>query len=172
MDGMSYFCVTQKNVTLTKKRIYMRIQYPNTVFVHSFAHLEKSKHTLFVTICAVVVYIQNQFSVTSFQDTFFTEQNFHSIILLFTQQAYIHTIRLGTQLNSSIEIMSTPHPPCGLTKQEVLNWRENGLLEVVGGLCQNPHRIRPDDPFVPCGCPVGEHPSEMAGGNIFSNQLV
>ena len=120
-------------------------------------------------MCAVVVYIQNQFSVTSFQDTFFTEQNFHSIILFFTQQTQINTVRPGTQLISSIEIMSTPHPPCGLTKQEVLALASLGVL-LVDGLCQN--RYRTDGILVHCGCPIGEHPSETAGGNNFSNLLV
>jgi hypothetical protein len=65
--------------------------------------------------------------------------------------------------------MSTRHTPsCGLSKQEVLNWRENGLPEVVGGRCQNPY----DDAYGVehlCGRPVGEH---LSGGNIFFNLIV
>jgi len=67
--------------------------------------------------------------------------------------------------------MSTPHPPCGLTKQEILNWRENGLLEVVGGRCQNPYDDANGVEHL-CNFTVGSHPSETAGGNNFSNLLV
>jgi hypothetical protein len=57
---------------------------------------------------------------------------------------------------------STPHPPCKLTTQQVLNWRENGLVPVVGGLCKNLKMV--DGKLVECGWPVGEHPSETAEG--------
>jgi hypothetical protein len=59
---------------------------------------------------------------------------------------------------------------CGLTKQDVLNWRENGLPPVAGGLFKNLKMV--DGKLVECGWPVGEHPSETAGGNNFSNLLV
>jgi hypothetical protein len=58
---------------------------------------------------------------------------------------------------------STPHPPCKLTKQEVQYWHENGV-PVVGGLCKNLKMV--DGKLVECGWPVGEHPSETAGGNF------
>jgi hypothetical protein len=61
------------------------------------------------------------------------------------------------------EITALTHPPCGLTKQEVLNWGVNGLLPVAGGLCKNPKMV--DGKLVECGWPVGEHPSQTAGGN-------
>ena len=52
-------------------------------------------------------------------------------------------------------------PPCGLTRQEVQYWPENGLVPVVGGRCQNPY----DDAAGvehKCGRTVGAHPSETA----------
>jgi hypothetical protein len=72
------------------------------------------------------------------------------------------TVRLGTQ--SNFQIMSTP---CGLSQEKVLNWRENGLCPVAGGLCRN--LKMGDGKLVECGWPDGEHPSETAGGNNFSN---
>jgi hypothetical protein len=64
------------------------------------------------------------------------------------------------------EIMatSTPSfPPCRLTQEKVLALRTD--VPVVGGLCQNLYRA--EGGFVPCGCPIGEHPSETvpAGQN-------
>jgi hypothetical protein len=59
-------------------------------------------------------------------------------------------------------ILATISIPCGLSKQEVLNWRENGLPAVFGGRCQN---LYADDEGVEhiCGIPVGSHPYETAG---------
>jgi hypothetical protein len=57
----------------------------------------------------------------------------------------------------------TPHPLCRLSQEKVLALASLGV-PVVGGLCQNLHRV--DGELVQCGCPVGEHPSETAGGNF------
>jgi hypothetical protein len=56
----------------------------------------------------------------------------------------------------------TPHFLCGLSQEKVLNWGENGLPPVAGGLCKNLKMV--DGKLVECGWPVGEHPSETAGG--------
>jgi hypothetical protein len=61
------------------------------------------------------------------------------------------------------EITALTHPPCGLTKQKVQYWHENGV-PVVGGLCKNLKMV--DGKLVQCGWPVGGHPSETAGGNF------
>ena len=71
-----------------------------------------------------------------------------------------------------IKIMSSTRPPCGLTKQEVLNWRVNGLPAVFEGRCQN---IYDDAEGVEqkCGKTLGAHPSELAGGkNSFSCSIL
>ena len=54
-----------------------------------------------------------------------------------------------------------PRPPCGLTQEKVLAWRENGLVPVVDGDCQNKW-IDTEGNRHRCGFPVGAHPSETA----------
>jgi hypothetical protein len=57
---------------------------------------------------------------------------------------------------------STPHP-CGLSQEKVIALASLGV-PLVGGLCQNLRRV--DGELVKCECPVGEHPSQTAGGNF------
>jgi hypothetical protein len=62
--------------------------------------------------------------------------------------------------------MSTPHPPCGLTKQEIQYWNEHGV-PVVGGRYDDADGVEQL-----CNRTVGSHPAETAGGKNFSNLFV
>jgi hypothetical protein len=60
---------------------------------------------------------------------------------------------------------STPHsPPCRLSQEKVLALASLGV-PVIHGRCQNPYDDANGVEHL-CGCPVGKHPSETAGGNF------
>jgi hypothetical protein len=61
------------------------------------------------------------------------------------------------------EITALTHPPCKLSQEKVIALASLGV-PVVGGLCKNLKMV--DGKLVECGWPVGEHPSQTAGGNF------